>query len=109
MAAADGRSYFSNNIQKITLIFTLDEVTSLGLFKNFSFHATWKIFIRNTVLLFGFPERYCPSSVLQRQVPLVVWLSRLTTDLTLISTNFIPCVAKASPLDEVSAPSVPGY
>lgn len=66
MAAADGRSYFSNNIQKITLIFTLDEVTSLDLFKNFSFHATWKIFIRNTVLLFGFPERHCPSSVLQR-------------------------------------------
>lgn len=62
-------SYFSNNIQEITLIFTLDEVTSLDLFKNFSFYATWKIFIRNTVLLFDFPEKYCPSSVHQRQIP----------------------------------------
>lgn len=62
-------SYFSNNIQEITLIFTLDEVTSLDLFKNFSFRVTWNISIRNTVFLFGFPERYCPSSAHQRQVP----------------------------------------
>lgn len=86
MAAADG-SYFSNNIQEITLIFTFDEVTSLGLFKNFFLSCHLEHFHQKTVF---FDLVFQKDTVLPQCIGgkfLVVCLSRLTTELTLITTD----------------------
>lgn len=101
-------SYFSNNIQEITnrpFIFTWDEVTTSNLFKNFPFMSHWGSVSETLFSYLVFQE----DTVLHwciRGKFLVTW-----NQIRAYCHHhwFIPCIAKSSPLDEVSSPKAPGY
>lgn len=80
-------SYFSNNIQEITLIFTLDEVTSLDLFKNFFPFMSLGTFPSETVFFYLVFQKDTVLPQCIRGKFLVACLSRLTTELTFITTD----------------------